>query len=504
VLRPLSFMDCGLTGRVTPHGDGQTLPLSCKGQCTGRPSPTDDVSPMNTSPHHTPTQRRRRVSWWRLSAYLIGSMGTALLALVVLLSVFGDAILNAHGKGWVERAIARAHPGWELRIGSLDYALPANRLIAHSVTLSTTNGTLNLGEITLSGVRWVQLLRGNASLADALARGKLVATNLDGTFPRANYGIRCTQLRASVPDSHFIADGTELYPLLEEEAFFASRAFRSSRFRIVVQQCGVLGIAYGELFRGNAFRARSVSLTSPFLEALINRDKDPAPLVESPLMVHEALAATGAPMQVDHLTVTNGLLRYAERRTVGAAPATLTFGAVNVSVRGIQNQGEPGSTIELEAQGDLMYAGTMTVQMSIPVSPPDFSFHYSGSLGAMDLTRLNEFLELAEQVRINSGIVKEAKFQIDVRSGEARGAVRAIYEDLEIAILDQQTGSEKGLDNRIASFLANAMKVRKSSASDPLGSVRVGDVNHVRAPDDTFLEFAWFALRSGVLDVISH
>ena len=100
----------------------------------------------------------------------------------------------------------------------------------------------------------------------------------------------------------------------------------------------------------------------------------------------------------------------------------------------------------------------MKVLMSIPITPSDFSLHYSGSLSAMDLTRLDAFLDLAEHTRIKSGSAQEAAFEIDVTAGQARGRVRAIYRDLEIAVLDKQTGSEKGVADRVASFFANVLK----------------------------------------------
>jgi hypothetical protein len=139
--------------------------------------------------------------------------------------------------------------------------------------------------------------------------------------------------------------------------------------------------------------------------------------------------------------------------------------------------------------------------MTIPVAAPDFSFHYSGSLGAMDLTRLGAFLDIAEHTRIKSGSAQEATFDIKVTAGQAHGWVRAVYKDLMIAVLDKKSGSEKGLDNRVVSLLANVMKIRNSNTSD---SMKEGKVNYTRKPQDEFLQFAWFALRSGVLDVISH
>jgi hypothetical protein len=221
-------------------------------------------------------------------------------------------------------------------------------------------------------------------------------------------------------------------------------------------------------------------------------------------MVHEALAAIRQPLQVDSLSITNGQIRYCERLAVGAAPGVLTFAAVSLSAEGIANRGETTDTIKLRAQGDLMDAGTMKVLMSIPITPPNFSLHYSGSLSAMDLTRLDAFLDIAEHTRIKSGSAQEAAFDIDVTDGQARGRVHAIYRDLEIAVLDKQSGNEKGLADRVASFFANVLKIRNANTPEGAGSSKTGEVNYTKKPDDEFQQFLWFALRTGVLDIISH
>ena len=116
------------------------------------------------------------------------SLGALVLAVAVLILVFGGAILNRYGKGKAERAFAEAHPGYVLRIGKLDYAVGANRLVAQSVTLSATNTTLKAGRISLTGVHWARLLWGAAALADVLAKASLDATNLNVEFPRRTTG----------------------------------------------------------------------------------------------------------------------------------------------------------------------------------------------------------------------------------------------------------------------------------------------------------------------------
>jgi hypothetical protein len=431
-------------------------------------------------------------------------LGAVVLAAAVFLLVFGGAIVNGYGKRRMERAMAKALPGFSLQIGKLEYTVGANCLVAQSVTLRTRNMTLKAGRITLTGVRWARLLWGKTALADVLAKAGLEAADLEMEFPRLRHGILCARLRASVPDSELIAEGTELRPLVGEEELFAAQPYRKTRFRAVLPECRVLGLAYAELLQKKSYRARSVQFSRPSLDALVNRDKPVKPFVKPPLMVHEMLAAIRKPLQIDSLRITDGNLRYCEREAPGAEQGVQTFAAVNISVENIANRGEASTVMALQAQSSFMDAGVLQVQMAIPVASPDFSLRYSGSLGAMDLTHLNAFLERAKHARIKSGNLKEASFEIEVTAGRARGHVRAIYDDLKIALLDKQTGSEKGWSNRAASFSLNTFKIRNSNAPDASGRMKEGTVEYTRQPQERFLKFAWRALRSGILDVISH
>jgi hypothetical protein len=177
---------------------------------------------------------------------------------------------------------------------------------------------------------------------------------------------------------------------------------------------------------------------------------------------------------------------------------------VNLCAEGVTSRPKGPAALRIQGQGDLMDAGTLKLQMMIPLAPPDLSLHYSGSLGAMDLTRLDAFLETAEHTRIKSGRAEGASFDIEVKGGRARGRVRAIYRNLEIALLSKRTGSEKGVADRVESFLVDELRIRHSNAPDAAGSLKEGEVNYTRKPQDEFLQIAWFALRSGILDVISH
>jgi hypothetical protein len=441
----------------------------------------------------------------RKRAACVGVFLVALAAVAVaFLFVFGSAIVNGYVKGKVERAFAKGHPGFVMRIGHLGYVMGANEVVAQFVTVTGTNAMFKADEISLMGVRWVTLLRGKAALADIVAKASLDATILEADFPQARYGVRCARLRASVPNSEFVAEEAELRTLVGDNEFFAAHDFRTTRFHVVVPECRVLGVDYGELFGATSYRAGSIQFTRPIFEALVDRYKPVGPFVKSPLMVHEALAAILQPLRIDSLGVTNGSIKYSEQMVAGANPGALTFTAVSLSAEGIANHGAKSAAITLQGQGNLMDAGMMKVQMSIPIMPTNFSLHYAGSLSAMNLTNLDAFLDIDAHTRITSGAVKEADFEIDVAAGQARGHVRGNYQNLDIAFLDKESGAANGLEDRVTSFLANMLKIRSSNNPEAPALAKEGEVNYTRRPNEEFQQFLWFALRTGVLDIISH
>jgi hypothetical protein len=350
----------------------------------------------------------------------------------------------------------------------------------------------------------MQLIGEKASWPEALVNASLDSEQLELQLAKSFYRLRCARLFASVAGSEVIATGAQLSPNVEDEVFFSAQPFRTTRFELLLPECRVAGLKFRDLFQDGSFGVASIRLSGPTFDALVNRDKPPQPSVKSPLMVHEALAKLSRPLQIDRLSITNGYLTYRERVIAGTEPGVLTFSRVNMSIEGIANRGAFPAAIQMRSSAEFMNAAVLRVQMTVPIEPPSLSLHYSGSLTPMDLTRLGTFLEAAEHLRIKSGSTQEVTFEIDVTEGHARGQVHAIYQDLEIAILDKLNGTEQGLENRVASFLANAVKIRGANAPNTSGSIKTGVVEYTRQPDDEFLQFVWFALRSGVLDAISQ
>lgn len=428
------------------------------------------------------------------------------LALLVLVAAglhfYGDAVLTRLLKPKLERSFAAHFRGYSLRLGALHYDVWTDRVACDSASLTSSGGELaSAGSIAAMDLHWGRLLTRKLRPAQIFSSARLEVRDFSATLANGEYRVSCSRLQLSVPDSVGTAQTLTLQPVASDETFLASSPFRRVRYRLAIGSCVLRGVDFAALLDGQAYRAQSLDLTGAVVETLVDHSK-PRRLRSWP-MPHEVLAAVAKPLRLDRLAITDGLIKMAALRSEGAKPGVLTFTAVQIHARDIANAAAGGEALALTAEGRLMDAGTLMVQMRLPVAPGTLAFHYSGSLSAMDLTRLDEYMEGSGRVQIRSGRLGEATFDIDVVDGHARGVVRGTYRNLHVVVVSRDTGSRKGVANRVETILANALKVRNDNTPDQAGALRAGRVDYARKPEDSFPQFAWLALRTGLLDVVS-
>lgn len=452
---------------------------------------------------HPPTNRRK-LSPLKIASRVGFAIGVIVIICVLALLIFTDPLVNRFIKPKITKAFAEAYPAYSISIADMNFRVLKNRFGFKSVSLNAVNGTFSshVGSFSMSGIGWMHLLRRGKLGPKDFANSVVNAQDIELNLPRSRYALRCRLLRISVPDSEIVVEALRLHLLGDDEQFFAGSQFRKTLFRLVAPHVRVMGLACLELLQGKSYRLRSIQIHDAFFDILVNKEKPCALDSSRYLMPNEILSSIKKPFKVDSLNIMNGRLNYGERYEAGAKPALITLDSMQVLAEGIANHGDRAAALVVHAQGIFMHAGTMKVLMSIPASSPEFSFQYSGSLSGMDLSALNSFFETAEQIRIKSGVLQSAAYEIHVASGRASGNLRALYTDLTFAVINKETRSEKGFFNVIASFIANNFKIRGTNVPDYTGSIKIGEVNYARTPDNPFIQFLWFALRSGVKDVV--
>ena len=393
----------------------------------------------------TPTARRK-LPPLKIASYVCFAVGAIVLVCVLALLLFSDPLVNRFIKPRITKALAEAYPAYSIRIADMNYSVFKNRFGFDSVALRAVDGTFsgNMGSFSISGISWMHLLWGGSLAPHDFANSVVEVGDIILNSPQLHYKFRCERLHVSVPDSEMLAESINLHPLAGDEEFFRGSKFRRTRLSFVTPRCSVMGLACIELLQGKKYRARSVHIHDVFLDILVNKDKSDSRDTAGPFMPNEILSSIKETLQVDSLSSINGRLKYCEQFEVGAKPAFITFDNMQVLAEGIANHGGRSAMVIIHAQANLANAGTMKVLMKIPVASPEFSFHYSGSLSKMDLSPLNSMLEISDQMRIKTGVLEEATFDVNVVSGRASGTLRGVYRDLTLAAINKNTGSEKG------------------------------------------------------------
>lgn len=415
-----------------------------------------------------------------------------------------DFFVNTFLKGRITGAFEEAYPAYAIHIGGMHYSIAENRLGFDSVALTARDSTFSctITSYSASGIGWLQLLWARGLVPNGFAGTVLDAHGIVANFPMAQYELRLKQLSVSIPDSELVIEDLQLHPSGDDEQFFAGSTFRQTLFRLDLSRGRVTGMAVLELLQGKNYRARSAHINDAALDVLINKDKPAAHDASSPRMPNEILSLIDETIAVDSVNLWNASLKYGERFARNSTPGVITLDKMQVSVTGIANHSDTNNVAVIRAKGQFMKSADMTLLLSIPLSSPEFSFRYSGSVGRMDLRALNSFIESADQMRIKTGVLHAATFDIRVAAGRASGNLRAVYNDLSLAAINKHTHSDKGFFDGIASFLANTFRIRGTNLPDTSGALKIGEVKYARQRNDPFFGFVWFALRSGVGDVV--
>ncbi len=427
-----------------------------------------------------------------------------IIVVSLTLILFSDPLTNAVIKPKLVDAFHRAYPNATLRIGTLSYDPLQGMIGLDSTVIAGNDGEfrMTINRCSVSGLKLLLALWNNGVQPEDCGNVRTEFHGIMLRFSRSGYEYRVSQLHMSVPDSMIAGGAADIRPLLEDESFFANSSLRQTRLIFHAGSFFIHGIPLIAAAKNQISAARRIQVDDVFMDVLVNIDKPKKRVTDRPKLPDEILASVGGTLQIDSLTVTNGQVRYGERFAVRSTPAVITLDQLMISGTGITNSGAAGTSVELTVEGKLMDSGKMKLNVSVPAQPADASFRLSGAVERLSLIRLNAFLEKAEQVRITSGVLQNADFDIAVRSGRAGGTVRAVYRDLSITMIDRHTGKGSGLFDVITSFIANTFKIRGTNQPDRAGAMKIGAVRYTQQPDDSPFQFCWFALRSGIKDIV--
>ena len=403
-----------------------------------------------------------------------------------------------------DKNLTNVNSGYSVKISDMNFNLLKNNIKLKALFLISNDSmiTCNIKKPSLDGIAWNNLVYNGELKSKDLS--KLVATTeeIELNLWSQEYQFRFGRIQTSFKDSVLFVDKMNIQPLIDDKNFFAESKYRRTRLKMSLSQVKLMGVDYHSLMQGTKYNARLIQFGDASLDIVVNMYKPYLSEKIKPQMPNEILLSMKEKIQIDSIILSDGQLNYGETYAPNSQPAVIKFDKMHLFAKNISNNNKSGDTAIIRADADFMSTGRMKATLFVPLTSKGFSLKYSGSLSSMKLNKLNTFIVIAEHKSITSGLLHSANFDISVKNGRAKGIVNAVYDNLELSFLNTKTNSGKGLMDKVKTFIANNFKLNGTNKPDKSGKLNSGKVVYNRMRDDTFTQYLWFALRSGVADIV--
>ncbi len=326
--------------------------------------------------------------------------------------------------------------------------------------------------------------------------GNLQAKNIFSQSPGNFYNFKIASLKASSNDSSLTADSVSLQPRYPKQTFSREYGNETDRVELKIPGLQFNNLDISSLFN-NRLHADHLILKHAQMDIYHNK-RMPSPPDLQRSLPHIALQNLAMEIDLDTISVESSRISYSEHLPKVAEPGKVTFGNFYASIYHITNdstQFNRKKAIILDAQMSIMDAAPLNVYVSFPFNTD--KHHMKGSLGRMQMKKLNPVLTPLGFVRVTSGTINHMEFNIYLTPKESTGNVLFNYTDCSIELVERHDITEK--NKRMLTFLVNTFKIKSSNDSPPL---RDGTVSFERDPQRSMFHYWWKSLFSGMKDSI--
>jgi hypothetical protein len=310
------------------------------------------------------------------------------------------------------------------------------------------------------------------------------------------------RLAADFTDSTLTLADARHQPAIPEAEWVRRVRVRRSRVHFTLDSLYGRGIAYRAFLTSGEVAIRALELRGARLDVLSDRriPKGPPRRHRTPQQV---AAQTRSALRLDTIVVAGATIAYRERKPETEGPGVVSFEQVRATVLSLDlpSRGRP---LRVEASTRFMGEGLLTARLSAPLDAADFRYELSGRLGSMSAKAFNRFLAVNEAFGFDGGWVKEIEFRHTVSAGLARTTVTPRYRDLSVDPSGEGGGIIGSATRGVKEFLAQAFKVRSSNPGDQAKAPRVARTVRRYYPTSTWLQFLWFSLRDGLIEVVKE
>ncbi len=285
-------------------------------------------------------------------------------------------------------------------------------------------------------------------------------------------------------------------PKLSRDSFMLDKRYQSDWMDISSGKITIIEPDLKALLTNQGIDVQAIQVIDPRLTTYRDQSLEESPHYQSILPVK--LLRSEIPVAIDSVKLENGMIFIEQKFPEVAEPARLSFYDINAKVKYIYSSNatqdrEPNMLVY--ASGGLLENATFTSRIAFDMTDTLGNYTMKGKMKGGNLLVLNDMLEKAGHVRVNSGSCETVSFNFVANPDYAVGEMKFIYDDLNVTIMDNENR-----DEGFKSFVANAFVIH--TRNPHFLFLRKGDIYAERKKNKEVFNYWANSILSGVVSSI--
>ncbi len=204
-------------------------------------------------------------------------------------------------------------------------------------------------------------------------------------------------------------------------------------------------------------------------------------------------------LNIDSISILSGNVVYSEHAEKAIEKGSVSFNEIDATIYKITNNTiykTEKAYLEWHANALLMGKGEVDILLKARLFDNQNTFTVNGSLSEMEASALNPILEKNAFISVMSGKINAMDFNMSANNTKATGNLKLLYQGLDFAIIDKQTGETDAIIEEVKSFIANIIVIESNPMPDD--GVRLGIIEYERDPEKFLFNYVVKSLLTGM------
>jgi len=354
---------------------------------------------------------------------------------------------------------------------------------------SLKDGVLKLHEINIE--------KQDTLSPDSFGQFDLDALEFKTVTPDSLYTISAVGINYSATSNTLTAGSFVVQPNYTEYEFTSRSKFQTNRIEADLSGIFIHNYSVADFVKSGSIISSYIEIGEIQMQVFKDKRKE-FRHIERPSF-QDLIYNYPGEMNIDSIGILSGNIVYTEHAEKAIEKGSINFKEINVRIYKITNDTiykTEKAYFELNANALLMGKSKVNLLLKARIFDNQNTFAMNGTLSEMEASELNPILEKSASITVTSGKINATNFSFSANNTKATGNMKLLYEGLNFAVMNRETGETDAIKEKVKSVIANIIVLE----SNPIQGeeVRLGIIEYERDPERFQFGYFFRALLSGI------